>query len=274
MTKKRGEEEEKEQRRPFFPCFIPRGVAAGNGEMVCFDQGCAHVVAVVTARTRRVVVLDGGGVGRQAGRASCHSERAAVDRPKKYAAACRLGSCMHLGAEVAVVVAGEAVRVVDLKRGGEAREVCRESGGPGASDLFGSALLDTVLVRTTAGSWAVAMAGGGEEEEQENRSSETWQCARAIVEGDEGERVFAGVSGRQRATKQHRVTFCSGQRRQTHLECWCQSACRVRMSRRSLSLGVAGEDCSTRTPFVVCFSLALQLLSTRSQASSSHMRGA
>ena len=42
--------------------MMPRGVAVGNREMVCFDRGCAHVVAV-TARTRRVVVLDVGSVG-------------------------------------------------------------------------------------------------------------------------------------------------------------------------------------------------------------------
>ena len=59
--------EKEEEHWPFFPMFLPLGVAAGNGEMVCFDRGCAHVVAV-TARTRRVVVLDGGRCWRQAGR--------------------------------------------------------------------------------------------------------------------------------------------------------------------------------------------------------------
>ena len=55
----RGKEE---KQRPFFSMFLRRGVEAGNGEMACFDRGCAHVVAVI-ARTRRVVMLDGGGVG-------------------------------------------------------------------------------------------------------------------------------------------------------------------------------------------------------------------
>ena len=66
-----------------FSMFMPRGVAVGNGEMVCFDRGCAHVVAV-TARTRRVVVLDGEELA--AGwKSSCHSQRAADVGRKEHA---------------------------------------------------------------------------------------------------------------------------------------------------------------------------------------------
>ena len=74
---------------------------------------------------------------------------------------------------------------------------------------------------------------------------EEWQgnCVKRLAlrtrnrRGRRGERVFSGVSGRQRATKQHRVALCSGQRRRR------QSSCRV-----STITILAGEDCSTLCP--------------------------
>ena len=33
---------EEQEQRPFFS-LMPRGLAAGSGEMACLDRGCAHV---------------------------------------------------------------------------------------------------------------------------------------------------------------------------------------------------------------------------------------
>ena len=100
---------------------------------------------------------------------------------------------LHLGAEVVVMVVGEAVRVVDLKRG-RGKCVGRAVGSVRATYLVPP--LDTVLVRTMAGELGL---GNGGEEQQENRFRD-WQCARAIVEGDEesaSSPAFLAVSERQ-----------------------------------------------------------------------------
>ena len=130
--------------------------------------------------------------------------------------------------------------------------------GSGASDLFGPSAGRSVGAHHGGGSWALALAGG--EERQENRFRD-WHCARAIVEGDEesaSSAAFLVISERQNNTVLLFAAGRDGQGAGANLHV---------VSRRSPSLGVAGEDCST---LVVCFSH--QLLSTRSPASNSHTR--
>ena len=115
------------------------------------------------------------------------------------------------------------------------------SGGqcvPGASDLFGPAAGYSI--------WCAPrreeMGLGSSWEEKKSgmkRCFREWQCARAIVDGDEesaSSPSFLAVSERQNNTV---LLFAAGKRRQG-----AGANLRV-VFRRSSSLGVAGEDCST-----------------------------
>ena len=157
----------------------PRLCARGGGDSSHAASGC----------------VGRGRYWRQAGRADCHSQRVADVGRKEHA---ELGSCIHLGAEMAVAVAGEAVRVVDLKK--EAREVCREGGGPGASDLFGPSAGHSVGAHHGGGAVPLAMAGTRRRVARK-QIQRLAMCPRATVEGDEecaSSPVFLAVSERQK----------------------------------------------------------------------------
>ena len=242
---KKGEEEMKRSSGPFVSMFMSRGVEAGNGETV-----------VLRARLR----ARGGGdsshaasgfVGRgdvvTGSKSSCNSQRAADVGREEHADS----ELLHLGVEVVRVV----VRVVDLKRG--ERSVSGERWA--RCERLVWALRWTQLVRTTAGEVGVCN-GGRREEWQENRFRD-WQCARAVMEGNEESASAPAsvvVSERRNNTV---LLFAAGRHGKVRAPI-CMSCL---------------DDChpwvllvKTVPLFVVCFSH--RLLSTRSPASSSHTR--
>ena len=155
------------------------------------------------------------------------------------------------------------MRVVDLKRG--ERSV---TGGRWArcERLIWPLRLTQCWCTPRRGSWALAIAGG-EEERQENRSRD-WQCARAVMsKATRRARLLRRLWPSASDERNTVLLFAAGQRRQG-----ADANLRV-VSRRSPSLGVAGEDCSLEHYLSCAFPMALQLLSTRSPAnSSSHTR--
>ena len=178
--------------------------------MVCFDQGCAHVVAV-TARTRLSGCVGRERWWRQAGRAIATRSGLLMSGEKSMPTR----ELLHLDAEVAACEDG-AYGGLEKRRG-----KCVGRSGPVRAICLGPPL-DTVLVRTTASE--LGLGNGGRRRRAARKQVQRLAVRTRSRRGQRGERVFAGVSGRQRATKQHRVALCSGQET---ARCGRQSACRV-----------------------------------------------
>ena len=197
-------------------------------------------MVAVTARTRRVIVLDGE-VLAAGWKSSCHSQPAADVLRKEHA---------DLGTAALFGCGGDGDRRGGVCGGLEKRgEACREGGGLGASDLFGPSPLDTVLVRPTAEEMGLGI-GGRRRRVARKQTQRLAVRTRKIVMGDEESATspaFPAVSERQDNTV---FLFAAGKRQQG-------ASLRV-MPGRSSSLDAASE---TVPLFVVCFSR--QLLSTR-----------
>ena len=127
---------------------------------------------------------------------------------------------LHLGAEVAVMVVGEAVVCCGLeKRRGKC--VGRPVGLVRATCL--APLFDTVLVRTTAEE--LALGNGWRRRRAARKQIQRLAVCTRNRRGRRGVRVFASVSCRQRATKTTTVLlFAAGKRWHGTVR---QSACRA-----------------------------------------------